>query len=42
MKKVGWEIQPLGLLILILTAAVLCYAIVRWVRRPLPASEKEA
>jgi hypothetical protein len=42
MKKVGWEIQPLGLLILIMTAAALCYAIVRWVYRPSLASEKEA
>ncbi len=42
MKRVGWEIQPLGLLLLIVVTAALCYAIVRWVRRPPPASEKEA
>ena len=42
MKKIGWEIQPLGLLLLMVAAAVLCYAIVRWVYRPPPVSEKEA
>jgi hypothetical protein len=42
MKKVGWEIQPLGLLILIITAAALCYAMFRWVHRPSSASDKEA
>lgn len=42
MKKVGWEIQPLGLLLLMVAVAALCYVIVRWVRRPSPASEKEA
>ena len=42
MKKVGWEIQPLGLLLLMVAIAALCHAIVRWVHRPSPASEKEA
>lgn len=42
MKKIGWEIQPLGLLLLIMAAAAICYAIFRWVHPPLPASEKEA
>jgi hypothetical protein len=41
MKKVGWEIQPLGLLLLMVAAAALCYAMFRWVHRPSPAPEKE-
>jgi hypothetical protein len=42
MKKVGWEVQPLGLMLVVIAAAVLCYAIFRWVHRPSPESEKEA
>ena len=42
MKKIGWEIQPLGLLLLMVAAAALCYTMFRWVRRTPPASEKEA
>lgn len=42
MKKIGWEIQPLGLLLVIVATAALCYAVVKWIRRPSSASEKES
>jgi hypothetical protein len=42
MKKVGWELQPLGWLLLIIGIVVSCYVILGWVRCPFPPSEKEA
>jgi hypothetical protein len=41
MKQVGWEIQPLGWLLLIVIVATVCYVVVRWVRRFPPAPEQE-
>ena len=42
MKQVGWEIQPLGWLLLIVIVATVCYVVVRWVCRLPPAPEQEA
>jgi len=42
MKKIGWEIQPLGWLLLIIGVVVSYYLIATWVRRPLFVSKKEA
>ncbi len=42
MKQTGWEIQPLGWLLLIVIVATVCYIIVRWVRRLPPAPQQEA
>lgn len=42
MKQVGWEIQPLGWLLLIMIVATACYITVSWARRFPPASEQEA
>ena len=42
MKQVGWEIQPLGWLLLILIVATVCYIVVRWIRRLPPTPEKDA
>ncbi|HSA77266.1 MAG TPA: hypothetical protein VLG72_00205 [Nitrospirota bacterium] len=39
MNKIGWEIRPFGLLVFIVVIAISCYAILRWVHRPPPASE---
>ncbi len=41
MKQVGWEIQPLGWLFLIVIVATLCYVVVSWVRRLPRAPEQE-
>ena len=37
MKTVGWEIRPLGSLLVIVVLAALGYLIVKWVRRLPPA-----
>ena len=42
MKQVGWEIQPLGWLLLIVIVATVCYLAVRWAHRFPPAPEQEA
>lgn len=42
MKQVGWQIQPLGWLLLIVIVAALCYVVVRWARRLPPAPNQEA
>lgn len=42
MKQVGWEIQPLGWLLLIVIVATVCYVVARWARRLPPAPEPEA
>jgi hypothetical protein len=44
MKRVGWEMQPLGwlLVIVIVIVAIACYMIVSWGRRVSPASEQES
>ena len=42
MKPVGWEIRPIGWLLLIVILAVLCYLLVRTLRRLPPASNPEA
>jgi hypothetical protein len=41
MKQVGWEMRPLGWLLLILIVGTVCYVVVRWVRRLPPATEQE-
>ena len=41
MKQVGWEIQPLGWLLLIVIVAGVCYIVVRWACRFPPAPEQE-
>jgi hypothetical protein len=40
MKQVGWEIQPLGWLLLIVIVATVCYIIIRLRRLP-PTPEEE-
>ena len=40
MKQVGWVIQPLGWLLLIMIVVTVCYIVV-WVRRLPPAPEQE-
>ena len=40
MKTVGWEIRPLGWLLVLVVLAALCYLVVRWVRRLPPAPEQ--
>ena len=42
MKRAGWEMQPLGWLLLIVIVATACYIVVSWVRRVPPASEQES
>ena len=42
MKPVGWEIRPLGWLLVTVVLAVLCYFVVTRLRRLPPASESEA
>jgi len=41
MKQVGWEIQPLGWLLLIVVVATVCYVVVNWARRLRPPPEQE-
>ena len=41
MKPVGWEMRPLGWVLLIVIVAILSYFIVRQLRRVPPASEPE-
>lgn len=38
MKQVGWEIQPLGWLLLIVLVAFACYIVVKRLR-PLPPAQ---
>ena len=40
MKTVGWEIRPLGWLLVIVVLVALSYLIVKWVRRLPPALEQ--
>ena len=40
MKRIVWEMQPLGWLLVIVETV--CYGIVSWVRRVPPAPEQEA
>ena len=40
MKPVGWEMRPLGWLLIIVILAILCYVVVSTLRRVPPASEK--
>ena len=42
MKPVGWEMRPLGWVLLIVIVAILSYFIVRALRRVPPPSEPEA
>ncbi len=43
MKKVGWEMQPLGWLLLIVVIATVCHALIRWTcRRSAAPDGKEA
>jgi len=42
MKNIGWEIQPLGWLLVIVVLTALCYLVVKWVRRLPPAPEQQA
>jgi hypothetical protein len=42
MKPVGWEMRPLGWLLLFVIVAILSYFIVRTFRRVPPPSEPEA
>ena len=34
MKPVGWEIRPLGWLLLILIGCLLTYLVITWLQRP--------
>jgi hypothetical protein len=40
MKTVGWEIRPLGCLLVIMVLAALGYLIIKWVCRLPPAPEQ--
>ena len=42
MKPGGWEMRPLGWLLVIVILATLCYVAVRTLRRVPPPSEPEA
>jgi len=42
MKQVGWQIQPLGWLLLLVIGAALSYFTIRWLRRLPPAPNQEA
>ena len=42
MKPVGWEMRPLGWLLVIVILATLCYLVIRKLRRVPPASKPEA
>ena len=41
MKQVGWQIQPLGWLLLIVIVAALSYVTVSWLRRLLPPAPNQ-
>jgi len=42
MKTGGWEIRPLGWILLITVLVTLCYLTVKWLRRWPPPSEAES
>lgn len=42
MNNVGWKIQPLGWLLLVVIVAVLGYIMIKRVRRQLPPPETDA
>ena len=42
MKPVGWEMRPLGWVLVLVIVAILSYVVVRMHRRLPPPSEREA